>query len=321
MQMRGENVVDKAVAKQKFREADKRYQAEDFEGSLEILEELEDEFPANHRIMFPMARCMSKLERNEEALDICQDLVEKHQYAKAEPLYRALRAKVYQQEAQDWKESEDGEEADEKEGLFQRLGIKPVRLLILIGLLYGMYAQYVPYWLGGGIIVAYFVIKKIVGMVMYRLFSVPFIMKGKAMKGAGATVHSISNIPAPTDFDPRDSDQPEASIFYMIEVTIVPQDTSEGFTSWEPTELHLAPFAQRIKKLDDLEKAYQVHSVSVVGEPPNPPETEDDDDDDGGGKYQGPMRLKLTVGLPAGGGDYKFGYYLETFGQFTLPPA
>lgn len=38
-------------------------------------------------------------------------------------------------------------------------------------------------------------------------------------------------------------------------------------------------------------------------------------------KYVGPRRIKVIVGLPPGGGEYKFAYYLETFGIVDIPPS
>ena len=80
---------DKHRAVVLFREADRLYRREKYLTALEILEELDGLFPDDRNVLFPKARCLAKLERMDEAYDLCEEIIEKFDYARAHEL-RAL---------------------------------------------------------------------------------------------------------------------------------------------------------------------------------------------------------------------------------------
>lgn len=72
----------------------------------------------------------------------------------------------------------------------------------------------------------------------------------------------------------------------------------------------LAPADFKLKDLDSLESCYQVYDSRMMLDGI---ETEDEE-----GKYTGPQRVKLLVGVPENERAFKFVYYFEHFGHITL---
>jgi hypothetical protein len=95
-----------------------------------------------------------------------------------------------------------------------------------------------------------------------------------------------------------------------LDVTITPQPRTDGFTHWEPGELMLLPLSKPYKGLDDMDHCYNVRDLKLVVDGVEHP--------DEGGKYHGPQRLKLLVGLPQQENAFKFAYYFEQFGEIRL---
>ena len=165
----------------------------------------------------------------------------------------------------------------------------------------------------GAAIVIPWVVRRAMGRIGRRLLETPFRMKAQALKGARVEVHNVSPAEAPDDDDEYDDDdeKPKGPLaWYWIDVTIIPQERTEGFTYWEPGELAFADAAQQIRGMDDLDYAHQVHDVQVV-ENGEIHEWE-------GEKYRGPMRVKLLAGLPESVTRAQFVYYTVTFGEVTL---
>ena len=81
-------------AQDKFNRADALYREGHYEAALKVLHELEREYPGERNILYPLARCLSKLSRDTEALRICDELIEKYQHPKA----KELRALIVTQE-------------------------------------------------------------------------------------------------------------------------------------------------------------------------------------------------------------------------------
>lgn len=77
-------------AKLKFDEADRLYREGKCGEALELLNELDAAFPNDRKIMFPRARCLAKLYRGDEAVALCDRLIDEFQYDKA----RELKARV-----------------------------------------------------------------------------------------------------------------------------------------------------------------------------------------------------------------------------------
>lgn len=79
-------LMDKRTAEMRFNEADRLYREERFAAALDLLKEIDARFPGRQNVMFPMARCLSKLGRNDEALRVCNEIVDKFDYDRATEL-------------------------------------------------------------------------------------------------------------------------------------------------------------------------------------------------------------------------------------------
>lgn len=332
------NRIDRKEAERLFHEADSLYRAQRYADSLDILNRLNDAFPNQHRILFPRARCLAKLGQFQDALTVCQTLVEEHDYDKAKPLLDQLtqhQAAPSTVEIEPYLESgfetpppTDGRAFDSKIDLespppigisaIERkkrrkgLRIKPVRtaLLILIGL--AVWQGWMVWWLGAGLAAGYFALKFALGRLLMRLFETPFRMKGAALRDATAQVHEVRRCPAPAHDEEFDEDEGPRE-WYQIDVTITPVPNDGPFKLWEPGELGLAPVGFSIRKADDIDSVYQVTDCRFVE-----PESNGQDGEDDGCKVHGPNRVVLTVGVPPGMHHAQFAYYFETFGEVQL---
>lgn len=333
--------MDKSEAERRFQKADKLFTYGRFEDALADLEALDASFPNNHRVLNAQVRTLEQLQRFDEALALCDRLVNELGYDKARTLRDRLaeevdRATAAPQQAfwshqaepvstapiqptsppiMPTEKAASSEEAPVK----RRFKVKPFRLLILLGLSAGMYLGHVPYWLGGGLIGAYFIIKYVlIGLIgkwiIFKIFTAPFKMKGKALEGATCQLHGHAWTEKPAsldaDVDLDDSEVPVPLRYVWLDVSIVPVERSQGFTHWEPGELALAPAGLKYKGLDDMEKCFSVQDIKLV--------VDDQDTPEDGMKYQGPQRLKMLFGVPLDQDTFKFVYYFEQFGQFKL---
>lgn len=102
------------------------------------------------------------------------------------------------------------------------------------------------------------------------LFSIPFRMKGRVLKGAEVLVNSIRQIPPPSN-KYRDESEGAASQsmgadrdFYELEVVIFPKRSAGQFQFWEPDELRLeSPRPLRSSDPD----ACELIELQVVADP------------------------------------------------------
>lgn len=342
--------IEKAHAIARFHEADRLYRIKDYAGALQILDELYRDYDKSHHIINARARALARVERFDEALLLCDRLVDEFAYDKGQwlrervlkkklaatrraaetipdddmrnaktqadsddacpplPLPKGMTASSSSNSDEDLGDFGSTEEPEGKgKGLFR---IKPISLIIVLLLVAGVATGYVPYWLGGGLIVGYFVLNMMIRALFYRLFSTPFKMKGKALQDAGVEVHQVLPTLPPTDLDDEGGEDHGPRSYYWIDVTITPQVRTSGFTHWEPGELSLAPVSQRIKKIDDIEQCMPVLSVKLL--------VDGVEQEDEGDKLRGAQRIKVLVALPQGFGRYKFVYYFESFGDFKV---
>lgn len=82
-------------ATSQFKDADDLYREGRFADALRLLDLLDKAFPGNKNIMFPRARCLAKLARNDEALVLCNQLADLYNHGKA----RELRARIMGRES------------------------------------------------------------------------------------------------------------------------------------------------------------------------------------------------------------------------------
>jgi hypothetical protein len=339
--------MDKSEAERRFQEADKLFTYGRFEDALAELDSLDASFPNNHRILNARVRTLEQLQHYDQALALCERLVNELGYEKAQSMRDRLAEEVAraaaapqqafwsiqpepvsppgqssapQSSAPQSSAPQEEESMSEEAPLKRRFKLKPVRFVILLGLVAGMYLGYVPYWLGGGLIGFYFVLKYIViGLIgkwlMFKVFTAPFKLKGKALAGATCQLHGHEWTAKPTspEEEPEDDEEegPTVPLRYVwLDVSILPQERREGFTHWEPGELALAPASLKYTGLDDMDKCYSVHDIKML--------VDGQEVTDDGLKYHGPQRLKMLFGVPLDEDRFKFVYYFEQFGELHL---
>lgn len=346
------SAIDRKDAERLFEEADQLYRDLRYADSLAILDRLNEAFPNKHRILFPRARCLAKLGQFQEALDLCQALVNEHDYDKARPLLRTLsahQAAPSTVELEPYIESSgfgfktppptDGRAFDskidlkspppiaisrpEKKRSGRRVKFKPIRLGLLLFIGVAVWQDWIVWWLGLGIVAAYLLARLTIGRILSRLLETPFRMKGAALRGAQTSVHGVRRCVAPprrASEDDDDEDAPAGPVdWFEIDVTITPAQTQGPFHHWEPGDLGLIPAGTRLKKADHMDAIVSIDSCRLA-EPPARDENQlgERDDADELGKVMGPLRVILTVGAPQTMREAHFAYYFETFGDVRL---
>ena len=332
--------MEKSEAEELFHEADRLYREERYEQALAIIDRLNVAFPDKHRLLYPKARCLAHLGRIEEATEICEHLLEDFHDDRAVELREQLERYEETLEfdykfdskfsdphfgrstpsvgvpASDRPDAIDGEdgrageswaeaEPESKEFRANKPRIKPVRLTLAFGLVAAAAAGFIPWWAAAVPIAAYLLVKLLVRWAMYRLFTVPFRMKGKALSGASVKVHTVQPSTPPSDYDSDDEGAAGNDLkWYEVVATISPQERSQGFTRWEPGELALLPAAKKLQKLDDHESAYSVAGVEIF--------EENRSMEDEGFKIEGSCQIKFRVAVPPNAGPFRLVYYFET---------
>lgn len=66
--------MDQQQAQQKFQQADTLYREKRFDEALVVLNELDLSFPNNENVLYPKALSLASLRRNDEAIEICDQL-------------------------------------------------------------------------------------------------------------------------------------------------------------------------------------------------------------------------------------------------------
>ncbi len=80
-------------AKEKFREADRLFNAREYAKALEILADLDRTYPNQRAVLFPMARCLGGLRRLSEAIDLADRIYRDFEYQPAKDLRERLQDK------------------------------------------------------------------------------------------------------------------------------------------------------------------------------------------------------------------------------------
>ena len=319
--------MSQSEADGRFAAASQLYVDGMYEDALVILSELDAEFPGEQNLLKAKARTLAKLGHFQDAIEICDRLESELGYSKAGAFRKTLVSKSRKKSAaielsfNPETVGNDNEAAVEMEAIGasgesaagrRRFRIKPVRLGALLLIAAGMYFGYVPYWLGGGLIVAYFAIKYAIARAFFWLFSLPFKMKGKALAGATVELHGYEWTGKP-ETDSHDDDEPahaQPMRYAWIDVTISPPVRTQGFSHWEPGELMIAPATTKVRNLDDMDKCFRIHELKYI--------VDGQVIDDEGNKVNGPHRLKLLAEFPANATNMKFVYYGYSFGDIAL---
>ena len=84
--------MTKEEARDKFKLADRLFNEEQFAPALKVLTELNAAFPDQRNVLYPMARCLTGLGRNGEAIDLADRIARQFDYPPALELYKRLKA-------------------------------------------------------------------------------------------------------------------------------------------------------------------------------------------------------------------------------------
>ena len=184
-------------------------------------------------------------------------------------------------------------------------------------------------------VVGFFVLKRVLGKVMKRLFLLPFKAKGSVLKDATAEIHSLSATKAPQK-EVRDEDSEEEIAeeqvernWFLVDVTIRPKDASSpactkeeegaenqgcGFRLWEAGELLLVSERKSPEEMladGDSDESCIIENYKIWD---GSAFVEDEE-----WKHHGEKRLELLIGVLPGVGELMFQYYFEYFGELSLP--
>jgi hypothetical protein len=147
---------------------------------------------------------------------------------------------------------------------------------------------------------------------------------GSALKGATATVHSVTAVPAPAGPSPYDLPEDDENFapeldgtpwdddgccFYQIDVTVTPADPA---TAWDPTALGVVPADFEPDDPTDVsERMGALHSAEAwTGETFVPLKEEE---------VRGPKRVRLLMAVPEGVRAVRFANFVTYFGHVDLP--
>lgn len=78
--------MDRSDARVKFQDADRLFQSRQYAAALDILNDLDRQFPGERHILYPIARCLSRMKRYSQAREIAIRLVEEFDYLPAQEL-------------------------------------------------------------------------------------------------------------------------------------------------------------------------------------------------------------------------------------------
>jgi hypothetical protein len=83
--------MNEQEAKGAFKEGAALYEQGHYQAALDILTQLDRQFPNNVRVQFPIARCLAKLGRTDEAMRLCEQLIASHNHQPAMELRARLQ--------------------------------------------------------------------------------------------------------------------------------------------------------------------------------------------------------------------------------------
>ena len=161
-----------------------------------------------------------------------------------------------------------------------------------------------------------------------------FTAKSAALKGATVEVHSVRPAAMPDEVregqaltidgddpengDDEDEGRPDYANYQwaVVEMTVFPAaDAAGAFAHWDLDGLRLVPIdAPKLEFMsadDDDRAEFEMWDLQVV-EGGRPVERDD-------GSFDGPRRLRFTVGVPRGTRLLKVQYFFEQFGRIELP--
>ena len=87
-------IMDDSEKRYQFREADELYRHRRYQEALAILVELDRNEPDVRHILFPIARCLSRLEQYDEALKLTHKIFTEYEYEPAQLLHDKIKRRI-----------------------------------------------------------------------------------------------------------------------------------------------------------------------------------------------------------------------------------
>lgn len=134
-------------------------------------------------------------------------------------------------------------------------------------------------------------------------------MKGRALKGAEVTIHSVKAVPPPSALKAGDLDDPAR--YYVVDFSVTPAP-SVSRQPWRPEEFSLTTPGESVPAhRDDEEGEADLHELELWngtefcrGKP---------------GEVSGPQRLRATFSIETTARSACLEYFSETWAKFELP--
>jgi hypothetical protein len=153
-----------------------------------------------------------------------------------------------------------------------------------------------------------------------RAFLSGFKAKGKVLADANVTVHATKPTKPPAVDPAEQTENAEDSTanyrWFILDVTITPQEQKGPFGLWEPGELQVVGPDVTRKQMNkdlDIETAGDIAEIRILD-----PELKKFVRDEGG-KYPGSQRLRCRVGVKPDVYQVQLRYYFELFGRIDFP--
>ncbi len=200
--------------------------------------------------------------------------------------------------------------------------------LVVVGVVIITVISFLPWWVSVLLFLVIALLTYFGGkLYLRRLFTIPFIAKGKALADASVVVHSIeSAAPPDTSLEDYDDDVQEGLQeeyqdeleeerdlnWYYVDLTIEPSPQGSVFSFWEPGELMFVDINSKPDDIeDDDEPAGELHDYQIYRDGAFIEDSMD--------KHEGAQRIKFHVGLPPGMKHCQLRYYFELFGDIQIP--
>jgi len=194
--------------------------------------------------------------------------------------------------------------------------------LFVIALFFGLAVAVLSYFLGWYALLAIPLLVAFVAGAIFllgrryatRLFLIPFLLKGRVLKGARAEVHDVQYL-GMEERTVAEKDKVKEHA-YLVDLTIRPSGlVATPFKMWDPYELMPVPVDAKVSYDEDPTDGSFGSLRDVALYIGGQWETKDFD------KLHGEARIRLKLCLVAPSPACKIRYYFYDVGTVTLPPA
>jgi len=337
-------------AEKNFKEADDLFRGGETYAALRLLREIDDAFPGQPRVLYPIARCLERLGEDDEALAICDRLANVHFYERAGRAAERIRSRraqpasftpaVMLSDGGDQYSSDSGQRNSASHARYSPLDDEPFEELphapppitallsaaTLVAAVVGTALGYLNLLTGGVIVVAtaaYLGLVFVPGIMMRRMSLLPLKAKGRALAGAIAQVKSVMPAPPPSDTLRREPGAASDGVDWRaVEARVKARGWQFYFIDVviapAPAAGPAEPWVPTALRLIPAGNRLRTPSDLEQAFPVYSVRVFVDGQwcDDIENKCFGPIQLRLHAALDPKLDDLAFAYYLESFGAF-----